>query len=55
MQYFCPDSSQWAFEMDEAVEVGDVVDLGMEFQGEVLPDLQGLYITTHTDAKGKKT
>ncbi|KIH67222.1 peptidase family M1 [Ancylostoma duodenale] len=53
--YFCPDSSQWAFVMDETVEVGDVLDLGMDFQGEVLPDLQGLYITTHTDAKGKKT
>ncbi|VDM82457.1 unnamed protein product [Strongylus vulgaris] len=41
--------------MDEAVKVGDIVDLGVEFQGEVLPDLQGLYITTHTDANGRKT
>ncbi|EYC29637.1 hypothetical protein Y032_0006g3090 [Ancylostoma ceylanicum] len=53
--FYCPDLTQWAFVMDEAVEVGDIVDLGIEFQGEVLPDLQGLYITTHTDAKGKKT
>ncbi|CAJ0593765.1 unnamed protein product [Cylicocyclus nassatus] len=53
--YFCTDTSQWAFAMDEAVKVGDIVDLGIEFHGEVLPDLQGLYISTHTDTQGRKT
>ncbi|ETN72579.1 peptidase family M1, partial [Necator americanus] len=41
--------------MEEMVEVGDVLDLGIDFQGEVLPDLRGLYISTHTDAQGRKT
>nr|CDJ92277.1 Peptidase M1 domain containing protein [Haemonchus contortus] len=53
--FFCPASSQWAFMMDEEVHAGDFIDLGIEFQGEVLPDLQGLYISTHTDSRGRKT
>lgn len=53
--FVCPETSQWAFVMDDTVNAGDTVDLGMEFQGEVLPDLQGLYISTHTDTHGKKT
>ncbi|KHJ99034.1 peptidase family M1 [Oesophagostomum dentatum] len=53
--YSCVELSQWALEMEEAVQVGDVIDLCIEFQGEVLPDLEGLYISTHTDASGKKT
>ncbi|VDO75962.1 unnamed protein product [Heligmosomoides polygyrus] len=55
LQFVCPETSQWAFVMDDTVNAGDTVDLGMEFQGEVLPDLQGLYISTHTDTHGKKT
>ncbi|KAK5968435.1 hypothetical protein GCK32_009873 [Trichostrongylus colubriformis] len=53
--FFCPEQSQWAFMMDDEVHKGDVIDLGIEFQGEVLPDLQGLYISTHTDARGRRT
>ncbi|PIO69425.1 peptidase family M1, partial [Teladorsagia circumcincta] len=53
--FFCPETSQWAFVMDDEVHAGDAIDLGIEFQGEVLPDLQGLYISTHTDARGRKS
>uniref|UniRef100_A0A1I7WTS2 Peptidase_M1 domain-containing protein n=1 Tax=Heterorhabditis bacteriophora TaxID=37862 RepID=A0A1I7WTS2_HETBA len=47
--FACSETSQWALVMEETVEAGDEVDLRIEFEGEVLPDLQGLYISTHTD------
>ncbi|KAE9420675.1 hypothetical protein Angca_006404, partial [Angiostrongylus cantonensis] len=53
--YVCPSLSQWAFVLDSEVTPGDIVEVEVEFHGEVLPDLHGLYLSTHTDRHGKQT
>ncbi|KAJ1353379.1 hypothetical protein KIN20_009987 [Parelaphostrongylus tenuis] len=53
--YVCPSMSQWAFALDDEVAPNDVIELVVDFYGEVLSDLHGLYISTHTDAHGKQT
>ncbi|KJH46568.1 hypothetical protein DICVIV_07351 [Dictyocaulus viviparus] len=53
--YTCSMLSQWAFVIETDLHADDIVELGIEFNGKVLPDLHGLYISTHTDAYGKRT
>ncbi|CAJ0564863.1 unnamed protein product, partial [Mesorhabditis spiculigera] len=44
---------QWAFTLENPIEEDDEVVLGMEYDGKVLADMHGLYISTHHDVKGR--
>ncbi|VDM57201.1 unnamed protein product [Angiostrongylus costaricensis] len=54
IEHVCPKWSQWAFVLDAKLVPGEFVQLGIEFKGEVLADMSGLYISTHTDSFGRR-
>ncbi|CAI4231692.1 unnamed protein product [Auanema sp. JU1783] len=51
----CKELDQWSFEVEKKLEPGTEASLYIEYEGLVANDLVGLYITTHTDKKDKKT
>ncbi|KAE9420674.1 hypothetical protein Angca_006406, partial [Angiostrongylus cantonensis] len=52
--HVCPKWSQWAFLLGAKLAPGEFVQLEIEFNGEVLADMSGLYISTHTDSFGRR-
>ncbi|CAJ0920566.1 unnamed protein product, partial [Mesorhabditis belari] len=49
----CDVLQQWAFTLDKPVEENDEIVLGIEYDGLMLADMHGLYISTHHSNNGK--